>query len=90
MPKPVHVTSVQFRNFKALGDFSVKIESMNILVGPNNCGKSTILGAFRALDAAIRRARSKSAEIVPGPDGEVFGHRITEESLPISIENVPL
>jgi len=61
---------------------------MNITVGPNNCGKSTILGAFRALDAAIRRARSKSAEIVPGPDGEVFGHRITEESLPISIENV--
>jgi hypothetical protein len=61
---------------------------MNILVGPNNCGKSTVIGAFRALAAGIRRALSRNAELVPGPQGEHFGYRILEENLPISIENV--
>ncbi|HSU83606.1 MAG TPA: AAA family ATPase, partial [Thermoanaerobaculia bacterium] len=43
----VTITSVEFRNFKAFSHFSISLQSLNILVGPNNCGKSTILGAFR-------------------------------------------
>ena len=82
------ITSVEFRSFKAFGHYSVKLQHMNILVGPNNCGKSTIIGAFRALVAGIRRARAKSPELVPGPSGLTYGYRITEENLPISIENV--
>jgi len=61
---------------------------MNILVGPNNCGKSTIISSFRALAAGIRRARAKSVEVVPGPDGQTYGYSLPEESIPISIENV--
>lgn len=61
---------------------------MNILVGPNNCGKSTILSAFRTLGVAVRRARAKSAEWVKGPQGNVYGYKLSEEVLPISIENV--
>jgi energy-coupling factor transporter ATP-binding protein EcfA2 len=61
---------------------------MNILVGPNNCGKSTIIGAFRALVAGVRRARAKIPELVPGPQGDTYGYRVPEENLPISIENV--
>lgn len=63
---------------------------MNILVGPNNCGKSTILGAFLALSAGIRRARSRGPELVtgPGPGGKRWGYQLTQETLPISIENV--
>ena len=61
---------------------------MNILVGPNNCGKSTILGAFRALVAGIRRARARNPERLITPDGLRFGYQISRDSLPISIENV--
>lgn len=82
------ITSVEFRSFKAFRRYSVKLQHMNILVGPNNCGKSTIIGAFRALLAGIRRARAKSPELVPGPNGQGYGYRIPEENLPISIENV--
>lgn len=88
MPSPVTITSADFRNFKALGNYSIKLQHMNVLVGPNNCGKSTILGAFHALVAGLRRARTKSAEMVDGPVGEHFGYRISEDVLPISIENV--
>jgi hypothetical protein len=61
---------------------------MNILVGSNNSGKSTILSAFRALEAGLRRARTKSAERVMGLEGIRWGYRISEEALPITIENV--
>jgi len=84
----ITITSVKFRNFKALTHFSVSLQGMNILVGPNNCGKSTILSAFRTLVAGMRRARAKRAEWVLGPEGETYGYKISEEALPISIENV--
>jgi len=60
MASEVTITSVRFRNFKAFKDFSVSLDHMNILVGPNNSGKSTIIGAFRALDAGLRKARARS------------------------------
>jgi energy-coupling factor transporter ATP-binding protein EcfA2 len=88
MPPPVTITSVEFRNFKALEHYSVKFQHMNILVGPNNCGKSTVLGAFRALVAGLRRARSRNPENVHGPDGIRRGYSIAPETLPISVENV--
>lgn len=60
---------------------------MNILVGANNSGKSTILGAFRALEAGLRRAYSKSADPIAHSSFS-YGYRISEEALPISLENV--
>ena len=62
---------------------------MNVLVGPNNCGKSTILSAFRALEQALRTARSRRASPVQDHLGNVsLGHNIPENTIPISLENV--
>jgi predicted ATP-dependent endonuclease of OLD family len=36
-------TSAKFRNFKSLKDFTVPLKRVNILVGPNNAGKSSVL-----------------------------------------------
>jgi predicted ATPase len=88
MPTPETITSIEFRNFKALSQFSVKLLPMNVLVGPNNSGKSTILSALRVLAEGLRKARAKSAEQVVGPTGDRLGYRISEEALPISVENV--
>ncbi|WP_151735193.1 ATP-dependent nuclease [Paenibacillus tengchongensis] len=83
-----NITSIEFKNFKALKYYSVKIQRMNILVGPNNSGKSTIISAFRALAIGIRQALSKKASIVSTSDGEQMGYQISEEALPMSLENV--
>lgn len=83
------VTSVKFTNFKALSRYSVSLQSVNILVGPNNCGKSTVLSAFRVLEYALRTARSKTASRVITADGhQTHGHRIQENNIPISLENI--
>ena len=80
------ITSVQFRNFKALENFSISLDRMNILVGPNNSGKSTIIGAFRVLSTGLRRAATRKPEPI-GTRGFNLGYRIPRTSLPISLEN---
>lgn len=82
------ISSVHFTNFKAFREYSVGLGPMNVLVGPNNSGKSTLLGAFRALEVALRKANSKSPETVHTPSGAVRGYFISEASHPISLENV--
>ena len=42
-----HFTRVDFERFKAFKKFSLKLRQFNVLVGPNNAGKSTVLAAFR-------------------------------------------
>lgn len=83
----VRITRVQLRNFKGFSEFSVKLDPMTILVGPNNAGKSTIVGAFRALSVALRTARSRKPEILRLADGSYHGYRISTETIPISLEN---
>lgn len=57
-------------------------------MGPNNCGKSTIIRAFRVLDIALRQARARRAQRILYNDHIVWGHRLSEERLPISVENI--
>jgi predicted ATPase len=64
-----HFVRVDFHRFKAFAKFSLHIRHFNILIGPNNAGKSTILAAFRILAAAIRRAGNRKPEIIRGPNG---------------------
>jgi energy-coupling factor transporter ATP-binding protein EcfA2 len=61
---------------------------MNILVGPNNNGKSTAIGALRALRVAMSKAGRVKPESTEGPLGRTLGWPIPEASLPISLENV--
>lgn len=82
------VTSVQFKNFKALDNYSVSLDKLNILVGSNNSGKSTVISAFRALASGLRKARARRSEYVQGPNGGCWGYKLEPNSLPISIENV--
>jgi energy-coupling factor transporter ATP-binding protein EcfA2 len=84
----VRISGITFENFKALEQYSLTLEQLNILVGPNNCGKSTIIGALRALDGALRIARSRPPERVYFDDSNEIGYRVPRDSLPIALENV--
>ncbi len=88
MSDSLRITSIKFKNYKAFREYSVALNRFNVLVGPNNAGKSTILGAIRILSEGLRKARSKSPEILPGPPGTVRGYAIDLRSLPVSTENV--
>lgn len=88
MQKRARIRRIEFSNFKALSRFTLTINEINILVGPNNSGKSTLIGALRTLDAAIRFAWSRPPSRVYVGDNSYIGYRLPEESVPISLENV--
>ena len=83
-----HFVGVDFHRFKGFEQFSIELRAFNVLVGPNNAGKSTILAAFRILSAAIRRAESRKAEMVRGPNGAVYGHKIELGAISVAEENL--
>ena len=55
--REIRLTKVIFSDYKALGRYSLTLDHLNILVGPNNCGKSTVIGAFRVLGLTRFRGR---------------------------------
>lgn len=83
------ISSIHFKNFKVLENYSISLKEFNILVGVNNSGKSTILDALRILQGAYRYAsRLKPSHISLPNDKLVFGWTIPDASIPIILENV--
>ena len=81
-------TRVSFNRFKAFESFKLDLRHFNVLVGPNNAGKSTILAAFRILAAAMRRATSKNPTLVKGPQGKTMGWEVDLRSISVAEENI--
>lgn len=81
-------TRLEFTNFKAFRKFSVPLDHVNVLVGPNNSGKSTVIAAFRTLEVALRRARSRKPERLVDAPGQPIGYPLSLNLLPISTENI--
>ena len=88
MNKKLSFTSVRFSKYKAFRNFSVRLQRFNVLVGPNNSGKSTILGAFRILSEGIRRARARRPTPIHISGEASEGYLVDLTDLPVSIENV--
>jgi energy-coupling factor transporter ATP-binding protein EcfA2 len=83
-----HLVRVDFKHFKAFANFVLHLRHFNILVGPNNAGKSTILTAFRILAAAMRKAATRRPEIVTGPHGSTHGYSIDLSAISVAEENI--
>ena len=88
MREQEHFTSVRFHHYKAFRDYSISLNRFNVIVGPNNSGKSTILGAFRILAEGIRKARARNPSFVPGPHGRTKGYLVELQDVPVATENV--
>src|SRR4051812_20262879 len=80
--------SIKFRNFKSLKNFTVRLKPFNVLVGPNNAGKSTVLDAFRLLSAAIRYASRRNPTNINLAGETLFGYDIPTPNLPSSMANI--
>lgn len=83
---PNRFARVLFRRYKALKHFSVTLNEFNVLAGPNNAGKSTIVSAFRILSEGMRIAASRKPAYHPSI--ESYGYRVPLRDLPIATENI--
>lgn len=82
------IRRVTFRNFKGFRRFSLLLNDINVLVGSNNAGKSTIISAFRILELGVRKARSRKPERIVFNEQVISGYQIDLEDLDVSSENV--
>src|SRR5262249_26495864 len=51
-------------------------------------GKSTILTAFRILAAALRKANTRRAEMIRGPQGRTLGYAVDLRPISVAAENI--
>ncbi len=82
------IKHIKFRHYKALENYALDIDHINILTGSNNSGKSTVLGSLRVLAVALRTARTSTPQRISVGDSHLYGYRIKESLVPISLENV--
>ena len=83
------VHGIRLRNFKRFDSFYLSARQNNVLVGPNNSGKSSILDALRIAHACLRYARTRP----PSPieitnSGFELGYHLPTSSLPVPIANI--
>ena len=80
------IRSITVENYKRFERFTVSCRAANILVGPNNAGKSTVLDALRIF-SAVHRFASRTRPTYREHDG--FGGCATYE-LPTNLVGVPI
>lgn len=79
--------SMDIFNFKAFKKFKINYKDMNILIGSNNSGKTTIISALRLLAVALDHGKKKN------PAVRKYKHKnkvydIPKSKLPIPLENI--
>ena len=80
---------VRLANFRRFVSFSIKLGPGNILVGPNNSGKSSILDAFRLLEVCLRHTKTRNPVLLEiGGKGVFDGYEIPDTVFPFSLANV--
>ena len=84
------IENIQLKDFRKFPEFQCRFRKGNILVGPNNTGKSSILDAFRLLEACLRhsRTRNPSPLQIEGRYGVLMGYEVPDTVLPFSLANV--
>lgn len=69
LQEPSSLKSLKLVNYKGFENHTISLRRTNVLVGANNAGKSTALGALRLIVAMLPQAR----RIAPSGMGEVEG-----------------
>lgn len=64
------ITEVRIQNFKSFEEVTVKLGKFNVIIGPNNSGKSNFCNAFQLIH---------NLSVLPGSD--VFAHRFKVSQL---------
>lgn len=82
------LTNLTLSNFKKFENFRVNLTNTNVIVGPNNAGKSSVLDALRVLSDFLKFANRRNPKREShGKYGVCATYHITNSMLSIPIEN---
>lgn len=83
----MRIISMHIVNFKAFKDFTLNLEDMNILIGSNNSGKTTVLSGLRLLSVALEEGNKKKPTYKKF-ENKTQVYTIPKTKLPIPLENI--
>lgn len=82
------LTQLRVNNYRRFENFSLALKNGNILSGPNNSGKSSLIDALRIASACLRYAARRTPETLQLEDGRIVdGHQIPEGRIPVNLLN---
>ena len=67
------ITSMHIENFKCFKDFNIDLGPFNVLIGPNDSGKTAFMQAVRLVGAADSNGFREAPEVVSETHGTVEG-----------------
>lgn len=80
----MELTSLEIKNFRGARNVTIPhVGNFNVLIGKNNSGKSTILGAIKAFFQCLRRGEVVALTPPIGRDAIDFSHRSTNSPIEI-------
>ncbi len=88
------ITSMHIENFKCFKDFDIDLGPFNVLVGPNDSGKTSLLQAIRVASVLRTEMKTQDREIHDrsgvrvGPETLYQGERV-EDRIRISVRHRP-
>lgn len=83
------IRSISFQEFKQFSSYTVGLQNRNVLVGPNNAGKSTVLDGLRVASAFISFANRRTGQNASLSSlGPCKRYQLSENALPIPLSNV--
>ncbi|TIV66592.1 MAG: hypothetical protein E5V74_06645 [Mesorhizobium sp.] len=79
---------IKLTNFRRFDNFTINLKEGNILAGPNNCGKSSIIDSIRILVSCLRSTKRQTPEILQLGDGRIVdAHIVPEHRIGINLAN---
>lgn len=80
--------SLRVQNFRRFDNFLLSLKDGNIISGPNNCGKSSLIDAIRIVVACQKACRKKIPSTIALSDGRIVdGHIVPDHRLGVSLVN---
>jgi len=81
------LTKLKVKNYKSLADFELDLHHFNVLIGPNNSGKSNILDCLTFLSDITKMRVPEAFGKRGGYDHVVFGGK-TDEEIRITVTEI--
>lgn len=82
------LSRIRLSNFKCHENLQFTLKAANILVGPNNAGKSSVIDSIRVIDGAGGALRSRRPSNLRGPQGRMlYGYEIPIGSIPVNLDH---
>lgn len=82
------IKRITLTNYRKFEKYAITLKPGNIIVGPNNAGKSAIIDSLRVLEACLNYSSRLKPQLLPLEDSDiVYGYDVPDGMIPINLSH---